>query len=127
MTINPFFKNKGPFRIEQLLKLSGIDNNENFVKSKVSNIADLSTARKDNITFFHSKKYEELASTTKASFCITTKNLKDYLPNHSNKIIVDNVLMATAKITKVFYPDSITDNFDATVKDISKTPFKKKN
>ena len=126
MIINPFFKNKGPFTIKKLLKLSGIDNNENLVKSKVSNIVDLSTATKDNITFFHSRKYEELASITKASFCITTENLKDSLPSHTNKIIVDNVLIATAKITQVFYPDSITDDFDATVKDISKTSFKKK-
>ena len=126
MTTNPFFKNKGPFKIEKLLKLSGIDNKENFVKSKVLDIRDLSTATKDNITFFHSKKYEELASKTKAFFCITTENLKDYLPSYCKKIIVPNVLIATAKITKVFYPDSVTDNFDSTVQDISKTSFKKK-
>jgi len=126
MTINPFFKNKGPFKIEKLLKLSGIDNKENFIKSKISDIRDLSTATKDNITFFHSKKYEAIASKTKAFFCITTENLKDYLPSHCNKIIVPNVLIATAKITKVFYPDSVTDNFDSTVQDISKTSFKKK-
>jgi len=126
MNINPFFKNKGPFKIEKLLKLSGIDNNENFIKSKILDIRDLSTATKHDITFFHSKKYEELASKTKAFFCITTEYLKDYLPNHCNKIIVDNVLIATAKITKVFYPDSVTDDFDSTVKDISKTLFKKK-
>ena len=126
MNINPFFKNKGPFKIEKLLKLSGIDSNGNFIKSKISDIKDLSSATKNNITFFHSKKYEDLASKTKALFCITTEHLKDYLPNHCNKIIVDNVLIATAKITKVFYPDSVTDDFDSTVKDISKTLFKKK-
>ena len=126
MTINPFFKNKGPFKIEKLLKLSGIDNNKNFIKSKILDIRDLSTATKYDITFFHSKKYEELASKTKAFFCITTKLLKDYLPNHCNKIVVDNVLVSTAKITKVFYPDSVTDDFDLTVKDIFKTSFKKK-
>ena len=126
MTINPFFKNKGPFKIEKLLKLSGIDNSENFIKSKISDIKDLSTATKDNITFFHSKKYEKIASKTKAFFCVTTENLKDYLPSHCNKIIVPNVLITIAKITKVFYPDSVTDDFDSTVKDISKTAFKKK-
>jgi len=126
MTINPFFKNKGPFKIEELLKLSGIVNNENFVKSKISDIKDLSVATKNNITFFHSKKYEEIASKTKAFFCITTENLKDYLPSHCKKIIVPNVLIATAKITKVFYPDSVTDDFDSTVQDISKTSLKKK-
>ena len=58
MNINPFFKNKGPFKIEKLLKLSVIDNNENFIKSKILDIRDLSAATKNDITFFHSKKYE---------------------------------------------------------------------
>ena len=123
---NPFFKNKGPFNIDKLLKLSGINNPNNFKKSKIQDIKDLSTASKNNISFFHSKKYESIASKTKATFCITTSNLSDYLPNSCNKIIVDNVLNATAKITELFYPDSVNDNFDVTVKEISKTSFKKK-
>ena len=126
MPINPFFKNKGPFKIEKLLKLSGIDNNENFIKSKILDIRNLSTAAKDNITFFHSKKYETLASTTKASFCITTDNLSETLPKSCKKIIVPNVLIATAKITKAFYPDSVTDDFDDNLNDINKTSYKNK-
>ena len=126
MTINPFFKNKGPFKIDKLLNLSGIDNKENFLKSKISDIRDLSTANKESITFFHSKKYEDIASKTKALFCITTELLKNYLPDYCNKIIVDNVLISTAKVTKVFYPDSVTDDLDLNAKNISKTSFKKK-
>ena len=123
---NPFFKNKGPFKIDKLLKLAGINNLNNFKKSIIKDIKDLSVASKNNISFFHSKKYESLASKTKASFCITNDNLKDFLPNDCNKIIVDNILIATAKVTKIFYPDSVIDDFDSTVKEISKTLFKKK-
>ena len=43
-----------------------------------------------------------------------------------NKIIVKNVLLTMAKITKEFYPKSIVDDFDNSVQDISKTSFKKK-
>ena len=121
-----FFKNKGPFTIDKLLKLSEIENKENFNKIKILDIKDLFASTKNHITFFHSKKYEDIASTTKASFCITTKNLSNILPKNCNKIIVDNVLIATAKITEVFYPDAVNDNFDSTVKDINKTSFKKK-
>ena len=123
---NPFFKNKGPFKIDKLLKLAGINNLNNFKKSIIKDIKDLSVASKNNISFFHSKKYESVASKTKASFCITNDNLKDFLPNDCNKIIVDNILIATAKVTKIFYPDSLIDDFDSTVKEISKTLFKKK-
>jgi len=123
---NFFFKNKGPFKIDKLLKFAELKNIQNFKNLKIYDIKDLSTSSKKDITFFHSKKYEDLASKTKASFCITTENHKDYLPKNCNKIIVDDVLIATAKITKIFYPDSVTDDFDSTAKDISKTSFKKK-
>ena len=123
---NPFFKNKGPFKIDQLLKLANLTNTNNFKKSIIKNIKDLSTSNKHDISFFHSKKYEFIARKTKASFCITTENLKDYLPKSCNKIIVKNVLISTAKITEIFYPDSINDYFDTTVEEISKTSFKKK-
>ena len=123
---NPFFKNKGPFKIDKLLKLANLANVNNFKKFNIKDIKDLATSTKYDVSFFHSKKYESIAKKTKASYCITTENLKDYLPKNCNKIIVNNVLIATAKVTEIFYPDSINDDFDITVKDISKTTFKKK-
>ncbi len=123
---NPFFKNKGPFKIDELLKLSGIENINNFKSTKIHDMKDLSTSTSKDITFFHSKNYSNLSLNTKAAFCITNENLKSYLPNKCNKIIVNNVLIATAKITKLFYPDSITDDFDTTAKDIKNTSLKKK-
>ena len=123
---NPFFKNKGPFKIYKLLSLSGLKSINNFKNINIKDIKDLSTSTSKDITFFHSKKYSNLASKTNALFCITTENLKSYLPNKCNKIIVDNVLMTVAKITKIFYPDSVCDDFDTTCKDIKKTSFKKK-
>ena len=126
MIFNPFFKNKGPYKIEKLLKYLGLKNINNFKNFNIYDIKDLSTSTSKDITFFHSKKYFNLASKTKAISCITTDNLKGYLPKNCNKIIVDNVLIATAKITKIFYPDSVTDDFDKTCKDINKTLFKNK-
>ena len=123
---NIFFKNTGPFKIDKLLKLASVININNFKKSNIKDIKDLFTSSKGDISFFHSKKYELIARKTKASFCVTTENLKNYLPKSCNKIIVDNVLIATAKITEIFYPDSINDNFDSSAIDISKTIFKKK-
>ena len=123
--INPFFKNNGPFKIDRLLALSKISNKKNLKKLKVTDIKDLTTAKNNEITFFHSKKYEHIASKTKASFCITTSSLSKILPNNCNKIIVDNVLINTAMITKIFYPNSVNDDFDFNVKEIKKTSYKK--
>ena len=85
--INPFFKNRGPFKIEKLLKLSDVNIKDNFDKINVSDIKDLASSSEKDITFFHSKKYEHLASKTKALFCITTNNLAHILPKTCNKII----------------------------------------
>ena len=123
---NHFFKNSGPFKIDKLLSLSNIINQDNFKKFKITDIKDLSSARNNDITFFHSKKYEHSASKTKALFCITTNSLSKILPNNCNKIIVENVLITTAMITKTFYPNSVTDDFDFNVKEINKTIYKKK-
>jgi UDP-3-O-[3-hydroxymyristoyl] glucosamine N-acyltransferase len=124
--INPFFKNYGPINIEKLLSIIGVENKASYKKDKIFNVSDLSTATIKDLTFFHSKNYAELASKTKASYCITLDNLSHFLPSTCKKIIVKNVLLTMAKITKEFYPKSIVDDFDDSAKDISKTSFKKK-
>ena len=124
--LNPFFKNFGPFNIEKLLTNSGIENSKNFKKDKIYDVKELSSATKNDLTFFHSKKYSDLASATEASYCLTYENLAKFLPRSCKKIIVNNVLIAVAQITKEFYPYSITDNFDSTAKNVNKTKFKKK-
>ena len=124
--LNPFFKNVGPLNIEKLLLKTNIENIENFKKDKIYNVSDLGNATNKDLTFFHSKNYALLASKTKASYCVTMESLSQFLPNTCKKIIVKNVLLSMAMITKEFYPKSIVDDFDETVKDISKSSFKKK-
>ena len=124
--INPFFKNIGPFNIDKLLNKVNIENKENYKKDKIYNVSDLQNATGKDLTFFHSKNYSSLASITKASYCVTLDNLSQFLPSTCKKIIVQNVLLAMATITKEFYPKSVVDDFDETAKDISKTFSKKK-
>lgn len=124
--LNPFFENVGPFSVDKLLSKTNIENIENFKKDKIYNVSDLISASRRDLTFFHSKNYSSLALKTKASYCVTLESLSQFLPNTCKKIIVKNVLLSIAKITKEFYPNSIVDNFDETVKDISKTSLKKK-
>ena len=78
--INPFFKNAGPFDIQKLLKITGIENKEKFKNSKIYDVTNLGSATNKDLTFFHSKKYSELASKTNASYCVTLDNLSHFLP-----------------------------------------------
>ena len=123
--INPFFKNTGPHDINYLLKTINLKN-ESFSEDKIIDIKDLNLSQKNEITFFHSKKYAEFAKKTKASYCLTSENFKSFLPNTCKPIISNKVLLHTAEITKIFYPDSITDNYDNTVKNIEATSLRDK-
>ncbi len=122
---NPFFKNTGPYEINDLLKLINLDN-QSFPTEKIFDIKDLNSAKNGEITFFHSKKYNDLAKITKASYCLTTENLKSFLPTNCKLVITDKVLLHTAKITKIFYPDSVNDNYDNTAVEIDQTVYKNK-
>ncbi len=122
---NPFFKNHGPFKISELISL--IDCKEKInIDKEITDINDLNSANNSELTFFHSKKYKDIARKTKASYCLTTELLKNELPKSCIAIVVDNVLVSTSKITSLFYPQSINDDFDETVSNIENVKFKNK-
>ena len=123
---NPFFKNHGPFNILEILKILKLNSSTNIKSQNINDVKDLLTSDSNHISFFHSKKYKELANKTKASFCITLNNLKNELPKTCIPLVVDNVLVSTSIITSKFYPGSIRDNFDNSVVDITETDLKHK-
>jgi len=122
---NPFFKNQGPFKINDIIQILKLNININQ-NQEIYDIKDLVSSTKNDITFFHSKKYKDAAKKTRASFCLTTASLKIDLPKTCIALIVDNVLLSTSKITSLFYPDSVNDNFDETVISINDSKFKNK-
>ena len=123
---NPFFKNYGPFLVSDILKIINIETDNVKKDVELKDIKDLYSSNNSDITFFHSKKYLEIAKNTKASFCITTESLKKELPTPCVPLVVENVLVSVSKITSMFYPDAINDNFDESVNDINETNFKNK-
>ena len=122
----PFFINQGPIKVSEINSYLNLNINIPNEDIEIIDIKDLSKANIQEITFFHSKKYIDMARKTKASFCLTTDNLKDDLPISCTPIIVTNVLISTAIITSKFYPESINDDFDQTVEQIQFTKFKDK-
>ncbi len=121
---NPFFKNCGPVSVREILRLLNANFDVNEKKHNIQDIKDLLSANKDEITFFHSKKYKKFANQTKASYCITTKYLESELPKDCIPIIVENVLVSTSLVTEKFYPDSVNDSFDNTATEITLSKYK---
>ena len=124
--INPFFKNNGPFLVSKICELINIETYKVKKDVEVNDIKDLYSSNISDITFLHSKKYVEFAKSTKASFCITTESLKKELPTSCVPLVVENVLVSLSKITSMFYPDAINDDFDDSVIEINQTNFKDK-
>ena len=120
---NPFFKNKGPFKILNLLKNISSNNKIKNLEINIHDVKDLVNSTKNDITFLHSKKYSSKASVTKASYCVTTKKLSNSLPINCEPIEVDNVLLSIAIIAKIFYPDSVEDDFEHDLFNFDKTSF----
>ena len=83
---------------------------------KFNNIETLEKSKKNDLSFFDSIKYKNLAEKTKASYCITTKRLEKFLPQTTKKILVQNVLYELATVLKKIYPKSDIDYPDLTLK-----------
>ncbi len=107
------------------IKLSLLFPKTQFKKDiKINNVKPLHNAKKNDLTFFDSIKYKNLALKTKASICITTKNMQEFLPDSVNKVIVNNVLFELARVLKIIYPNADIDGVDHKLKVPSKRLYK---
>ncbi len=106
---NPFFK-KNNLKINNILSL--LNKRKLKINYNVNDIKELEVASKNDISFLHSRKYLNSIKKTKSKVIVTNKKFINLIPKKINTIEVDNVLLAIAKITSLFYPDAINDNFD---------------
>ena len=122
MSTNPFFNNKGPFKLSEIINNTDLKKNiEVDFDEKISDINNLSEASSNEVTFFHSLKYKDLAKSTKALACVTKKELTSYLPANCKKIVTNDIQYVMGKITEQFYPESVVDNNNYDLKPISES------
>ena len=118
MKENIFFEQKGPFFLNEFFK--NIKS-----KKKIYNIKNLKEATNNDLTFLDSINYINFATSTKASFCLTTEKLKNYLPKSCEPIIVKNVLFELCNVTRRFYPNADLDIPDDSLKSPNKSRYVK--
>ena len=109
MNNNIFFNKINKISVKNIcqeLKIKNISKKTIFLKD----IKTLEEASKNDLTFLHSSKYLELIPKTKSEFIITSSKFKKYIPK-KNLFVVDNILLSVAKITELFYPDSLNEKF----------------
>ena len=98
--------------MRDILNKINVENKLVVKNTLINDIQNLDTAKKNNISFFHSSKYINLLNKTKSNFIITTLELSNFIPKRKVKILVKNVLISVAKITELFYPSSLNDQFE---------------
>ncbi len=110
MCKNIFFKEKNIklFNLFPKYKL-----NKNYL---IKSVKPLHIAENNDLSFFDSIKYKSQAANTKTGACLTTKSLEKFLPKHTQKIIVNNVLIELANAIKKIFPDADIDYPDFTLK-----------
>ena len=107
---NPFFKKKNNIKINDFLEL--LELKKQKTNYEINDIKELMIASSNDITFFHSTKYLDFVKKTKSKFIITSKKFVKLIPKKIYILEVSNVLLSVAKITSLFYPTALDDNFD---------------
>ena len=118
---NPFFEKKNNIKINDILLLLNLKKKQKNIL--INDIKELGTSSRKDITFFHSLKYLELLKKTRSEIIITSKKFSNFIPKKKTIIEVTNILVAVAKVTSLFYPKSINDNFDSDVKSVKEKNF----
>ncbi len=120
---NIFFKKENHIRINDILIL--LDKRKQKKNYKINDINELDNAKKNDISFFNSIKYLNSIEISKCDLIITNKKFVSKIPKKKTIIEVDNVLLAVAKVTSLFYPKALEDHFDNDVELIDIKKFKR--
>ena len=125
--INKFYKKVNDLDLNLIIKKIKIKNKLNSIKKvKINNITTLDQSKKNEVTFFHSVKYLPLIPKIKASYIITSEKFSKFFNKNQKLLIVDNVLLSVAKLTSMFYPNALNDDFESNFIDASQSnKFKK--
>lgn len=103
-----FYINKGPFDLNKIAQICGAK----FVRGKdniINNIAPMGIAGEGEICFFYDKKAKEQASDIKASACVTTEELLEFVPQNVAALVTDNPKKASLLLNLAFYDEKKDD------------------
>ena len=118
---NPFFKKTDNIKINDIL--FSLNLKKQSINYTVRDIKELDIASKDDISFFHTKKYLESVKKTKSKLIITSQKFMNFIPKKIKVIKVENVLLSVARITSLFYPKAFEDSVDYEVESLVNKSF----
>ena len=104
MVDTAFYKNKGPFSLAEVARICEARINDNAKASvMVQNIATMESAKAGDICFFYDKKAKDAAAKIKASACVTTEELAQFVSPEVAILIASDPKTAFLKLNLFFY------------------------
>ncbi len=106
MVDTAFYQNKGPFSLKKICELTGatlIPDAAGMLQ--VRDIAPMETAAEGEICFFYDKKAKAKASEIKASACVTTEELKPFVPQGVAVLVHPDPKTAYLTLNQAFYAE----------------------
>ena len=83
----------------------------------VKDIATITSASSEDICFFYDRKSKEKAASIRAKACVTTEELRQYIPEDTTVLITDNPKLAFIKLNEYMYSEKKPDSgIDASAK-----------
>lgn len=106
-----FFKTEGPFRLDELARLSGASLERCDDPSLlISNVASLDQAGQSDITFFDNRKYLPLFQNTKAKACFVAPSAVADAPAGLILLVSKNPYKSYGLAAAAFYPRPVADS-----------------
>lgn len=100
-----FFRNAGPFSLEELAKIANAELGENVSgKKSIMDVAPLHSAGPDNISFLDNPAYLDDFRKTKAGACLINKKYSSSAPENTSIITSENPYLSYALVASHFYP-----------------------
>ena len=120
---NTFFKKQNNIYLSDILNVLG---KKKLKKNpKINNITDINSAMLTDISFFNDFKYFERLKKSKVKYVISHEKYFNKIKNYCYPILVKNVLKSVYDVAKIFYPNSMDDAVDFSVKKPDKNLHKK--
>jgi UDP-3-O-[3-hydroxymyristoyl] glucosamine N-acyltransferase len=100
-----FYDNRGPFTLAELCARAGLENPSAAADARVFDVAGLSEAGREHLTFFDSPRAKSEFESTRAGWCLVNPSSKfRELPTSTVLVSARSVGRAFAAIASAFYP-----------------------
>lgn len=122
MVDSRFFKNNGPIKLEEVIKLTGaVLQSSVDMNLLIDDVAPLESANSKNLSFLINNKYLSVFKESKAGFCFVEEKFATNAPSSMVKLIHSNPYKAYAIIASKFYNEVKEKNDISSTAIISKT------